>query len=71
MEFTRIRIGVGKKNLFGIMRRPKGDALSDFVLGELTKKEENALPELSKKVTRAIELMLTKGVEAAMQEINS
>jgi peptidyl-tRNA hydrolase, PTH1 family len=70
-EFTRIRIGVGKKNIFGIMRRPKGDALSDFVLGELTKKEEAALPDISKKVTRAIELMLTKGIAFAMQEINS
>ncbi len=70
-EFTRIRIGVGKKNIFGIMRRPKGDALSDFVLGELTKKEEQMLPDISKKVTRAIELMLTKGIEAAMNEINA
>lgn len=70
-EFIRIRIGVGKKNIFGIMRRPKGDALSDFVLGELTKKEENGLTDITEKVGRAIELTVGNGVAAAMQEINA
>jgi peptidyl-tRNA hydrolase, PTH1 family len=68
--FARIRIGVGKKNIFGIMRRPKGDALSDFVLGELTKKEESGLEAITEKVGKALELILGKGVQAAMQEIN-
>ncbi len=69
--FTRIRIGIGKKNIFGIMRRPNGDALSDFVLAELTKKEEAGLEEISEKVGKALELILAKGIPHAMQEINS
>ena len=70
-DFVRIRIGIGKKNIFGIMRRPKGDALSKFVLAEFSKKEKEALKEIGKKVLRAIELMYTKGMQKAMQEINS
>ena len=70
-DFVRIRIGVAKKNIFGIVKRPQGDKLGDFVLGELSKKEQEQLPELVKKVTRAIELMYTKDVKVAMTEINS
>lgn len=70
-EFIRIRIGVAKKNIFGIVKRPKGGKLSDFVLGELSKKERDMLPELVKKVTYALELIYTKGVKAAMTEVNA
>jgi len=70
-DFIRIRIGVGKKNIFGMMRRPVGDALSNFVLGELSAKEQEQLPEIQKKVAHALELIYTKGVQAAMNEINT
>jgi PTH1 family peptidyl-tRNA hydrolase len=69
-EFIRIRVGVGKKNIFGILRRPKGDALSKFVLDELSKKEVLGLSDIEKKVERALELILTKGVQTAMNEVN-
>jgi peptidyl-tRNA hydrolase, PTH1 family len=71
MDFIRVRIGIGKKNIFGIMHRPKGDALSNFVLGELTTKEEKGLPDVEKKVCEALKLILERGVETAMQEVNS
>lgn len=69
-DFIRIRIGIAKKNIFGIMRRPVGDKLSDFVLGELSSKEQDQLSEIQKKVARALELIYAKGVKDAMQELN-
>jgi len=70
-EFVRIRIGVAKKNIFGRVKRPRGDTLGDFVLQEFSKKELEALSEVGKRVLRAIELIYTKGVTPAMNEINS
>lgn len=70
-DFTRIRIGIGAKTLFGTLKRPKGEALSRYVLGEFTKREEKMLQEATKKVARALELIVTSGVEQAMNEINS
>lgn len=70
-DFVRIRIGIAQKNLFGMVRRPTGDRLSKFVLGEFTKKEQEELPLIGKKVLRALELMYTKDVKAAMTEANA
>jgi PTH1 family peptidyl-tRNA hydrolase len=70
-DFIRIRIGIARKNIFGIVQRPKGDALSDFVLGEFGVKEKKTLEEVAKRVLRAIELIYTKDVKVAMNEINT
>jgi peptidyl-tRNA hydrolase, PTH1 family len=70
-EFVRIRIGIAQKNIFGMVRRPTGDALSKFVLGDFTAKEEKELEEVGKRMMRAIELIYTKGTKLAMTEINA
>lgn len=70
-DFVRVRVGIGHKNIFGIIRRPRGDALSKFVLDAFTKKEAEELDTIRKKVAHALELIVTKGVETAMQAINS
>lgn len=69
-DFVRVRVGIGHKNIFGIMRRPRGDALSKFVLDPFTKKEEKELEAVDKKVLQALALIVTKGVAVAMQECN-
>jgi PTH1 family peptidyl-tRNA hydrolase len=70
-SFIRIRIGIARKNIFGVMRRPKGEKLAAFVLAEFSKKEHGMLPEIEMKVLRAIELIYAKDVKAAMNEVNS
>jgi len=70
-DFIRIRIGTGKENIFGMFRRPKGEQLSNFVLGEFSTKEREQFPEIEKKVVRALELIYTKGVKEAMTECNA
>jgi PTH1 family peptidyl-tRNA hydrolase len=70
-DFVRIRIGIARKNIFGMRVRPTGDKLSDFVLGEFGTKEKGVLEEVGKKVMRAIELIYSKDVKTAMNEVNS
>lgn len=69
-KFVRIRIGIAKKGFFGGVKRPKGDKLSTFVLGSLTKGEENVLPDVTERVDTALTHILNEGVEYAMQEMN-
>ncbi len=69
-EFIRIRIGVTHKNFFGLVRRPRGETLSSFVLEPFSKSEQGALSGVYAKVDTALMLILTKGVQTAMQEVN-
>jgi PTH1 family peptidyl-tRNA hydrolase len=69
-KFARIRVGVAKKGIFGNVKRPTGDKLSDFVLGEFKKGDEKILGEIKERVDEAILLILKEGVEKAMQEMN-
>lgn len=69
-NFIRVRVGIAQKNFFGSIKRPTGDALSKFVLDTLKSSELKMLPEITERVDRGLELILLKGVEAAMQECN-
>ncbi len=57
-EFPRLRIGVGPK--------PPGWDLSDFVLSKFTGDEEKLLPEILEKSARAVEVLISDGIEKAM-----
>jgi peptidyl-tRNA hydrolase, PTH1 family len=69
-RFARVRIGIAPKNIFGMVKRPTGDKLSDFVLGEFKSGEQKQFPEIVEKVDRALELIVTQGIEQAMQKCN-
>lgn len=69
-EFTRIRVGIARKRLFGGIKRPKGDELADFVLKPLSAGELKQIPEIAKKVDAALTYIFEKGVPYAMQECN-
>lgn len=61
-EFPRIRIGVGEK--------PKGWDLADYVLGRFQAEEEPLIREVLEEVSRACEVIITEGVEEAMNRFN-
>ena len=61
-SFQRIRMGVGEK--------PKEYELIDWVLGHFQAEERKAMDDAVEKAVRAIELMLTEGTDAAMNEFN-
>lgn len=60
--FMRVKIGVGEK--------PKQMDLADHVLGHFSKEEKPAVDESIDHVVKAVELMITKDVDAAMNVYN-
>ncbi len=60
--FPRIKVGVGEK--------PKHYDLADYVLGHFTKEEAEVMAEGYEKASRAIELMVSGEIDAAMNEYN-
>jgi len=61
-EFSRIRIGVGDK--------PKGWDLADYVLGRFPAEEQKTIKEALGEVSKACEVIMTEGIEAAMNQFN-
>lgn len=61
-KFPRIRIGVGEK--------PKGWDLVDHVLGRFPAEEEPLIREALKTAGKACEVIISEGVEAAMNRFN-
>jgi PTH1 family peptidyl-tRNA hydrolase len=67
-EWIRIRIGVGKPAL-GDGREVKAGG-KDYLLSPMRKQELAVLDEVLDRVKDAVEMVLTKGVGAAMNEFN-
>jgi PTH1 family peptidyl-tRNA hydrolase len=61
-EFPRIKIGVGDK--------PKDWDLADYVLSRFQKEEQEAVREALKETSEACHVMITSGIEAAMNLYN-
>lgn len=61
-DFPRIRVGTGPC--------PEHMDLIDFVLGHFTPEEEKIIQKAAKLAARAAILIVTEGVDAAMNEIN-
>jgi len=61
-EFTRLRIGIG--------RPPEDDDTVDFVLTPFSAKEREVIDETIERAREALTVILTDGVEFAMNEFN-
>ncbi len=72
-DFIRVRIGVAKKNIFGTLRKPKGEkAVHEFLLAEMKPRDEEALMRvIDEKVLPALTLIVTEGKEHAMRMCNT
>lgn len=62
-EFVRIKVGVGEK--------PKGYDLADYVLGHFSAEEKQAMKEAFDNGAEAVECILTKGPDQAMNIYNT
>ncbi len=69
-DFLRVRIGIAPKGWFGQTIRPRGDKLADYVLGQLTNREQAKLLDISGDVATALRLAVEKGKEEAMGKFN-
>lgn len=63
-EFIRLRVGISPK------KKPAGKELLKFLLGKFTPKELPIFKKTSKKITFALEMIITKGLQKAMSEFN-
>lgn len=70
-EFMRIRIGIAPVNIFGKMKKPKGEReVERFVLSEFRKSESEKLGKVFEKVQSAVEVIAKDGLAPAMTEFN-
>lgn len=70
-DFIRVRVGISPSTSSGRLRRPEGEKIVDFVLGKFRAPEQEKLKKVKKTVSDALELILTEGVDRAMNEIHT
>lgn len=61
-KFLRIKVGVGAK--------PKGWDLADHVLGRFSTEDRKLVDEAIEKAAKAVDIMISQGADAAMNEYN-
>jgi len=70
--FVRIRVGISPASPSGKIKKPKGDRdVEKHILGKWKPPEIEALKKVSKKITGALEVLVTESKEKAMSEFNS
>ncbi|HEY4483014.1 MAG TPA: aminoacyl-tRNA hydrolase [Candidatus Paceibacterota bacterium] len=70
-EFIRIRVGISPATPSGKLKKPTGEKkVLDFILGKFKPKELEVLKKLSKKIGESISLIVSDGVQVAMNHSN-
>jgi len=70
-EFTRLRVGISPSTPSGKIKKPKGEQkVVDFVLGKFSKREQETLKKIQKKMVEALEALVTEGRATAMNRFN-
>ena len=70
-DFLRVRVGVAKKSIWtGKVKRPKGEALANFVLSSFSSSEHKKLSDVLKKAIEAVTMCVMQGKEKAMNIYN-
>ena len=71
-KFTRVRVGVSQSTASGAIRKPVGEkVVVNYILTKFKPHELEQLKTIFKRVSRALEVIATDGVERAMNEFNS
>ena len=71
MDFVRVRVGISGSTPSGKLKRPAPEKITDFVLGTFRPPEKEKLKKVQKIVAEALELVVTEGLPAAMNHINT
>ncbi len=68
--FARIKVGICPTTPSGKPKKPTGDKLLDFIVGEFKPAELDEIKKTAKRVAEAIVMMITESREKAMTEYN-
>lgn len=70
-KFVRVRVGVSPSTASGTIRKPEGEkVVVNFILARFKPHEMEALKQIFKKVSEAIEFVVLEGREMAMNRFN-
>jgi PTH1 family peptidyl-tRNA hydrolase len=70
-RFVRIRIGISREGKDGVANKPQGDAdVEKYILGEFKADEMDQLKGIFKRVSEALECIISEGREIAMNRFN-
>lgn len=69
-DFVRIRVGVSPSTPKGKLKKPKGEKMIDFIIGNFKPNESKTLTAISKKIVSALKTILKDGLGKAMSEYN-
>lgn len=69
-DFIRIRVGISLSTPKGRVKKPQGQKVVDFIIGNFTPKEIQVLKKISKKIIHAIGIIIEEGVQKAMNLYN-
>lgn len=70
-RFVRIRIGISRAGKDGVAKKPQGDAdVEKYILGEFKADEMEQLKGIFKRVSEALECIVSNGREIAMNKFN-
>jgi PTH1 family peptidyl-tRNA hydrolase len=71
-DFIRVRIGISPKTASGKIKKPQGEKdVIDFILGKLSKSENEALKKTVKNGAKSVEDILNNNLSSAMNFWNS
>ncbi len=68
--FVRVKIGICPTTPSGKLKKPEGEKLLDFIVGNFKKEELDELKKVSKDVAEALKMIVLEGREKAMGEFN-
>lgn len=70
-EFVRVRVGTSPATLKGKIKKPQGEKeVIDFILGKWKPKESEVIKKVFKKVSEAVQTLVTDGRDRAMNMFN-
>ncbi|KKS76904.1 MAG: Peptidyl-tRNA hydrolase [Parcubacteria group bacterium GW2011_GWB1_42_9] len=69
--FVRVRLGVCPTTPTGKLKKPVGEKLIDFIVGEFKPDELKVFKKVTKQAVEALDLIVGEGREKAMGEVNS
>ncbi len=69
--FVRVKVGISPETPSGKLKKPQGEkAVEDFILGKCKPAEESELKKIAKKVSEALEMIISESRDKAMGEFN-